>query len=435
VDRCAAPVAADGQVYAASQTTNTLYALSTARGEKAWSFTAGARIDSPPTLYRGLVLFGSADGYIYCLRATDGALVWRFRAAPRDLRLVSYGRLESVWPVHGSVLVHKDIVYGVAGRSTYLDGGLRLFSLDVATGRMRSERTLDDQRSPQKDVKVLNMPTAQSDILSTDGRMLYMRSQAFDLTGKRVQTIDPSTEPFERATQQLGPGTHLFSPTGFLDSDAWHRSYWVYGRTFSSGCNWWHRAGRYAPAGRLLVFDGDRVYGFGREPGLFVWSHVLENHLFCAAAQADEQAIERVRAWSKKAGRDALFNRQFTRHAMPQDRLAPQLHWSVTQPPLHARAMILAGRTLFVAGPPDVLDEDDAYQRPNDPQVVAQTKEQDAAYEGRRGAMLIGVSAATGQRLFKLDLPAPPVWDGMAAAQGKVFLSDREGSLTCLEGK
>ncbi len=362
-------------------------------------------------------------------------LLWRFRAAPRDLRVVSYGRLESVWPISGSVLVHSDVVYGVAGRSTYLDGGLRLFSLDAATGRMLSERILSDQQNPQKDVNVLNMPTAQSDILSTDGERLYMRSQAFDLAGRRVQTVDPATEPFERATQQLGMGTHLFSPTGFLDSDAWHRSYWVYGRTFSSGCNWWHRAGRYAPAGRLLVFEGDRVYGFGREPGLFVWSHVLENHLFCSAAQADEEAIERVQAWSKKAGRDALFNRQFTRHAMPQDRQAPQLHWSVTQPPLHARAMILAGQTLLVAGPPDVLDEDAAYQRPSDPQVRAKTIEQDAAYEGRRGALLMGVSAATGQRRFSLDLPAPPVWDGLAAAEGSVFLCDRDGALTCLQGR
>ena len=30
------------------------------------------------------VLFGSADGCVYCLRASDGAIVWRFRAAPRD---------------------------------------------------------------------------------------------------------------------------------------------------------------------------------------------------------------------------------------------------------------------------------------------------------------------------------------------------------------
>ena len=349
------------------------------------------------------------------------------------MKLVSYGRLESVWPIHGNVLINNDIVYFVAGRSTFLDGGLRFYRLDAATGRMLSENILNDQRSPQKDVKVLNMPTALPDILSTDGDLVYMRAQAFDLQGKRVQTVDPTLEPFERATRQLGRGIHLFSPTGFLDDNAWHRSYWLYGRAFSSGCNWWYRAGRYAPAGRILAFDGDRVYGFGREPGLFVWSHVLENHLFCSARQADTETISRVKQWSKKSGRDAVFNRQFTRQASVENRLAPKLHWSVSHPPLHARAMVLAGETLFVAGPPDVLNEDEAFKRPGDPQVKDKIMEQDAAYEGKHGALLIGVSTADGKPVLRLDMTAQPVWDGMAAANGRLYLSTKDGKVLCFD--
>ena len=428
------PVAADGCVYVATQDDHTVHALRAESGDEVWAFTAGGRVDSPPTVHRGFVIFGSADGCVYCLRASDGALAWRFRAAPRDMRLVSYGHLESVWPVHGSVLVHKDVVYCMAGRSTYLDGGLRLCRLDAATGRLLSEEVLYDQRSPQKDVKVLNMPVALPDILSCDGQMLYARSQAFDLEGRRVPTLDPAAEPFERATQQLGRGGHLFCPTGFLDDDAWHRSYWVYGRAFSSGCNWWYRAGRYAPAGRMLVFDADRVYGFGREPGLFVWSHVLENHLFCSAREADADAIDRVKQWSTKADRDAVFNRQFTRHAALEDRLAPARHWSVAHPPLHVRAMLLAGETLFVAGPPDVLNEDEAFNRPRDPKVRAQIAEQDAAYEGQRGALLMGLSKAEGKPVFRMDLPAAPVWDGMAAANGRLYIATKDGSVVCLDG-
>jgi len=428
------PVIAGGRLYVASKEAHTLYALSADRGEKVWTFTAGAEVDSPPTVYRGRVIFGSADGYVYCLRGADGALIWRFRAAPHDARLVSYGRLQSVWPVHGSVLIYKGVVYCVAGRSTFLDGGLRFCRLDALTGRILSEGVLDDQQNPQKDVKVLNMPVALPDILSCDGKAVYMRTQAFDLEGKRMQTIDPTTEPFERATLQLGPDAHLFSPTGFLDDDAWHRSYWLYGRAFSSGCNWWYRAGRYAPAGRMLVFDDDRVYGFGRRPALFVWSHVLENHLFCADKQAAPDAIERVKAWSKKAGRHAIFNRQFTRQAATKDHLAPKLHWSVTDTPLHARAMVLAGETFFVAGPSDVLNEDDAFNRPGDPKVKAKILAQDAAYEGKSPAVLMAVSAAKGKKLFRLNLPAPPVWDGMAAANGRLYLAMKNGNVLCLGG-
>ena len=76
-----------------------------ATGETAWTFSADGRIDSPPTYYRGRLLFGSRDGWVYCLRAADGALIWRFRAAPVDRRLVAFEQVESAWPVHGSVLV------------------------------------------------------------------------------------------------------------------------------------------------------------------------------------------------------------------------------------------------------------------------------------------------------------------------------------------
>ncbi|MHC4203160.1 MAG: outer membrane protein assembly factor BamB family protein [Planctomycetota bacterium] len=427
------PVVAAGKVYAASKDTHTIYALDVENGRKLWTFTAGGEIDSPPTVYRGLVIFGSADGRVYCLRASDGELVWRFRAGPYDMRLISYGSLESVWPIHGSVLINNDIVYFVAGRSTFLDGGLKFYRLNAATGRMLSENILNDQHSPQKDVKVLNMPTALPDILSTDGELIYMRSQVFDMEGKRLQTLDPALEPFEKATRQLGRGAHLFSPTGFLDDNAWHRSYWVYGRAFSSGCNWWFRAGRYAPAGRILAFEGDKVYGFGREPGLFVWSHVLENHLFCSAIQAEAEKIEQVKQWSRKSGRDGIFNRQFTRAASVEKRLAPKLHWSVSHPPLHARAMVLTGQTLFVAGPPDVLNEDQAYKNPGDPQVKSRISEQDAAYEGKHGALLMGVSTADGSEVLRLDLPSEPVWDGMAAADGRLFLSTKDGKLHCFD--
>ncbi|MBL7041068.1 MAG: PQQ-binding-like beta-propeller repeat protein [Pirellulaceae bacterium] len=433
--RLTAPVVAGGQVYVASQDTHTVHALNANDGKTVWTFTVGGRVDSPPTVYRGRVIFGAADGRVYCLRASDGALVWRFAAAPRDMRLVSYGRLESVWPVHGSVLVRDGKAYCVAGRSTMLDGGLSFYCLDVATGQVLIERTLYDQKNPQQDVQTLNMPVASTDILSSDGSMIYMLSQAFDTQGNRLQTLDPAADPLERATMQIGEGAHLFSPTGFLDDDAWHRSYWVYGKAFSSGCNWWFRAGRYAPAGRMMVFDGERVYGFGREPGLFVWTHVLENHLFCAAKQADEEAIASVKQWSNKVGRDAVFNRQVTRQTPTKQRLAPNLHWSVTHPPLHVRAMALAGGKLLVAGPPDVLDEDEAYNRPFAGDVKAAKVQQDAAYKGDGGAVLMALSADEGEAVFQVDLPAPPVWDGMAVTENRVYMTTVDGKVVCMDGR
>src|SRR5262249_26317736 len=75
-------VVADGRLYVAQVNQHTLHALNSTDGQRLWSFTAGARVDSPPTVDKGRVFFGSSDGCVYCLRATDGARVGPFRAAP-----------------------------------------------------------------------------------------------------------------------------------------------------------------------------------------------------------------------------------------------------------------------------------------------------------------------------------------------------------------
>ena len=127
-----APVVAGGKVFVAETDRQVLHALSAADGKPLWTFVADARIDSPPTISAGRCLFGTRNGYVYCLRASDGALIWRFRAAPLDQRLFSYGQLESVWPVHGSVLVDErpqgrshagQSVTGAANRPPSGDGG------------------------------------------------------------------------------------------------------------------------------------------------------------------------------------------------------------------------------------------------------------------------------------------------------------------------
>lgn len=69
---------------------------------------------------------------MYCLRAEDGALAWRFRAAPDDLRIVARGQVESAWPVPGNVLVLDDTsIYGF-GRDRYFHTGAHV-GIDAKT--------------------------------------------------------------------------------------------------------------------------------------------------------------------------------------------------------------------------------------------------------------------------------------------------------------
>jgi hypothetical protein len=101
--------------------------------------------------------------------------------------------------------------------------------------------------------------------------------------------------------------------------------------------------------------------------------------------------------------------------------------------PLLARAMVLADRTLFVAGPPDLVDEPQAFRQINDPKTKQILTEQAAAIAGDKGALLLVVSATNGNTLAKYDLDSPPVFDGMAAAAGHLYMTTVNGQVICME--
>jgi outer membrane protein assembly factor BamB len=629
-------VVADGRLFVAAIHSHTVHALDAETGKPMWAYTVGGRVDSPPTAYKGLVLFGSADGHVYCLRASDGQLAWRFRAAPVDRRLSAFEQIESVWPVHGSVLVRDDIVYCVAGRSMFLDGGLRLLQLDPMTGRKLSETILDERdpetgKNLQTHIKWLNMPVALPDVLSADSRYIYMRSQRFDTEGSRLRLAPVSADRMELGSDQVGEGPHLFCPTGFLDDSGFHRSYWMYGRTFSGGWNGYFVSGKFAPSGRLLVFDEKDVYGFGRKPKYYRWTTPLEHQLFAAGKEptvterigrkpkgsrvsvANSKSLDpsntplSVLAWVKsdkpngvvvarggpyqgyalvlrngrpkfviradkeissviakrkvagkwthlagvldsdkklhiyvngklsassqalklipsspaqamEIGADeggpvgdyqspfgftgtidevGVYHRALTAEEVAAHYSSPGKglaqgpgpaarfsfdgdsstdesgnknhgkaegaspvagkfgkalkftgassvvsfkvvhHWTADVP-FFVRAMVLTGgekRVLFIAGPPEVVKEEEAYRSFTDSEIQEKVAGQDQALRGEKGALLWAVSPADGKKLAEYKLESPPAWDGMIAAGGRLYLSTAGGKVLCFAGK
>ncbi len=413
-------VVAGGRVLVASVERHTVHALDVETGEELWRFAAAGRVDSPPTVWHDLVLFGSADGRVYCLRAADGALVWRFRAAPDDLRLLAQEQVESVWPVHGSVLVREGVAYCVAGRSMWLDGGMRLVRLDSRSGRKLSETVLDDkypgtEDNLQEGLRWPNLPVALPDVLSCDGRYVYMRSQHFTLDGKRPEVVTPRDY-----SQQQGETAHLFSPTGFLDDSWWHRTYWMYGRSFISAAGGWYLATYQAPSGRILVVDGDKAYGFGRAP-MRVIGTPNTYHLF-ACAKHPELINPNPKAPPRKRG-SSIYGR------VTPTRL--KYAWSEGVP-LLGRALVATENALLVAGPPATADEQEVYARFGDPEIQARMADHVAAFEGRKGGLLLAVSKEDGSRLGAWKLDGAPVFDGLIAAGGRLFVATLDGRVLCL---
>ncbi len=617
---------ADGKLFLAATERHTLYAIDADAGRVLWTYIAGGRIDSPPTYWRGRVYFGCADGWVYCLRASDGELVWRFRAAPVDRRLVAFEQVESVWPVHGSVLIQDNVLYCVAGRSMFLDGGLRLLRLNPETGEKIGEVVMDDKdpktgENLQKYVNYLDMPVALPDVLSSDGKYVYMRSQPLTMDGKRTRLAIPDVR------EQRGDDVHLFSPTGFLDASWFHRTYWVWGRVWASGWNKYYLAGRLTPSGRIMVIGPQHVFAFARKTKYYRWTTPLEYHLYRASREipeapkgqqpagasevsvpksaslnpagkpltieawvnakqgdgvvlarggplhgyalflrrgrpyfavrvdsklcqisgeksvvgrwvhlagvltddhklllyvdgklaasgqapdfivadpaqameigADEgggvgdynspfglkAAIDQVRIYHRALSAEEIRRHAETPETLPQTEpglvlfysfddgkakdlsghgnngkvagarvvngrvgkalqfkgvkrsrgipVAVKFDWSEDVPML-VRAMAGAGDVLFIAGPPDVLDEEKALSNLIDPQVQKALAEQAAAILGQRGGVLWAVSMTDGSKLAEYKFDSPPVFDSLIAPRGRLYMATMDGRVVCL---
>ena len=410
---------ANGTLYVAAVDRHQLYALDAAKGQVKWSYIAGGRIDSPPTLHAGRVYFGSHDGWVYCLRQSDGKLVWRFRAALDDRKLMSYDQVESVWPVPGSVTIRDGVLYTVAGRSMFLDRGIRLCRIDPMSGELLGEKVHGSRNPranwPKDKIAGINtshtMPVALPDILVSGRDALFMRSQQFELDGTRKAAM-----PEVQKKYLTDP--HLFVTTGFVDDNSFHRSVWIYSQYSAAGpMNWGYAAWRF-PAGTILCLDKDNVYGYGHT--LFSYGTPRKYRLFSAPKNPPPEP--KKPAPKGKKGR---------RRRGP--RLKTRFNWQ--QPiPFHARALVVADKTIFAVGPPTVLVEHDAFKLWPDEKYVKQAEEDDKALKGEKGAQLWAVSTETGEKVSELQLPAVPVFDGLIAARGRLYLSSTDGSVSCLKG-
>ena len=385
------PVIAEGRVYLAATDAHTLRCLNADTGKQVWQVTFDGRIDSPPTVHEGLVLCGCRDGSVHALRAADGARVWRFRASPEERLIVSRGQLESVWRVHGNVLVHRGVAYVSAGRTSFLDGGIRLYGLDPHTGKPQFETVLWTR---DKDgVEILDKEGIDgflNDVLSSNGERIFMRHQVLNAKG------EPQPERIP----------HLHAPDGFLSSNSTTRLVWTYAPKFTSlhqGAFYDQRLSRMLfPSGLILVEGEDVIYGFG------------QNHY--PKLRADIGGRWALFAAPKDSGIPLeLTARQYLRMGKSGKKTMRFNWWKPV--PIHVRAMVLTRDVLFVAG------------------ATGGGETTQEALDGKAPGMLIAIAPKDGRVLSKMELPSMPVWDGMAAANGKMFVSLTGGEIIELKGK
>ena len=105
-----APIAAEGLVFVPSNVTDQIMALDMETGAVRWRYVVEGPVRFAPVYVDGKVCFASDDGYLVCVRALSGEVLWKVRGAPErlpDSRLLVNGKLCSRWPVRGADGDHR----------------------------------------------------------------------------------------------------------------------------------------------------------------------------------------------------------------------------------------------------------------------------------------------------------------------------------------
>jgi hypothetical protein len=130
------PVSAYGLVMVSDMDAERVVAVSAANGRQEWAFHVGSRVDFSPALYNGLCLFAARDGWVYCLDARRGTLIWKLLVPSRERYIGWQEKLGALWPARGDVLVVNRTGYAAAGLGCTTLGGARAVAFKPETGEV-----------------------------------------------------------------------------------------------------------------------------------------------------------------------------------------------------------------------------------------------------------------------------------------------------------
>jgi len=368
-----APTSAAGKVFVAVPDQHQVRAFDAKTGQPAWAFTTGARVNSPPTIHDGLCLFCGQDGWCYCLTADKGEPVWKFLAARSEKKIAVQSQLESVWPVPGSVMIHKGQVVVVAGRQSGMDQGMVLYHLDVRTGNAQgSARIWNDPDAPTAGPKgnagYQPIDRRVNDLLVRDGVKPHLLTVPLEDGYSTDELVD--TANFFQARGHHNRNTGNKTPPQLL---------WASSNGFITGHN--ESVGRF-------------------DEGLMCYA----NKLRAARIAFDDRLIIQwgIRGKDKGPGYEMKQGAVNLETAVTLDAdLWKSLEGTTFQTRAvgSARSLVLSANAIYYGG----------------------------------SKQIVIVDRATHKESARLNLPAPLIRDGLAVAGGRLIAACEDGSIACFE--
>lgn len=167
-------VAGDSLLYGSSAE-HAVHCLDIGTGAVRWSFHTEGPVRFAPAVWQEKVYFGSDDGNVYCVKITDGELLWKYCPSSLERRLPGNGHMISMWPVRTGLVIEDTTVY--AGAGLFPEHGVHLFALEAQTGKERWKRTISQpaQGYLAADAGALWVPSGRTGLMAVrlqDGKDL-----------------------------------------------------------------------------------------------------------------------------------------------------------------------------------------------------------------------------------------------------------------------
>jgi outer membrane protein assembly factor BamB len=278
------------------------------------------------------------------------------------------------------VLVMDDIAYFAAGRQPLTEGGILVFAVDPLTGKRHWVHRIDTV--PQKGFyENSGLEFDPFDILHAEGDGLAMSRWILSRDGKNV-SVDK---------------WNAFAKLNTGGGDVWiPRGSWTYGARHQ------HRFPGEAPRRPLVAFRDDNVYSS-------LNGSTVVFHRDFDLDQGESFNSRWITGW------EAASRARNNENPYRTYRIAENAKW--TKDPFADPNAV----------PPEIKFGTQLYNRIHAMALAGDGKLFVIHQDGR----LRVLSTADGKVLAEIRVP-PPAWDGLAIAEGRLFLTTQDGRLLCL---